>query len=540
LTRLREWFLFGAFLLLGEVFLYHRMFLSGLRQTAGDYVNHLLANFVLEHSYLWLTGRPDHASFWDPPVFWPVRNVLAYAETLLGAAPLYWPWRLAGLPADTAYQMWLVTLSFLTFAAAWLLFRRGFGLATLPAALGAFFCAFGKNLAAQVNNPQLHTLFYSYFALYCLCRLFRDAGSRNSGWTAAFFAALVGQLWACFYLGWLFGFLLGLAALAMLAMPSLRPRLFAVLKANLVPALVLAPLAALALLPLVSRSLAVVRDLGWSNDTGLRPMMPHVLSWLYMGGRSLPYFWLNRTGIFAGLTGEPEERLGIGFVTAVCAAVGLWKGRENPWVRLAAGLALALVLLTTEFPGGFTLWTAVRAVVPGARALRIVARAGVLLVVPAGLGMALFVHKEGERRPRTFFTLFLVALCLGEQIYTEYTFSKVASRAVIQRMASAVDPKCPSFYLALRQTKPQETPHWVAQVEAGMAQIAAGVPTVNGGYTRFQPPGYGTLVRNTFRGEEEAARLRRDLDAWRARHGLRPEDVCWIAIDDPHEPSSRR
>lgn len=540
MTRRREGLLFGAFLVLGEVFLYHRMLWTGLRETAGDYVNHLLGNFVLEHTYLWLTGRPDHASFWDPPVFWPARNVLAYAETMLGAAPFYWPWRLAGLPPDTAYQLWLMTLTLLTFAAAWLLFRGGFGFSPLPAAVGAFFCAFGKSLAAQVNNPQLHTLFYSYFALYCLCRLFRESEERKPAWTAAFLLALVGQFWACFYLGWLFGFFLGLAAITMLAMPRLRPRLFAVLRANLVPALALAPLAALALLPLVSRSLAVVRDLGWSNDTGLQPMMPHLLSWIYMGGRSLPYFWLNRTGMFDGLTGEPEERLGLGLLTTVCAAVGLWKGRENPWVRLAAILALALVLLTTEFPGGFSLWYAVRAVVPGAKALRIVARAGMLLVLAAGLGMALFL----EKRPRTFLTLALVAVCIGEQAYTEYTFSKVASRAVIHRMSEAVkEAGCPAFYLALRQTKPQETPHWVAQIEAGMAQIATGVPTVNGGYTRFQPPGYGNLVRNTFRREEEAARLRRDLDSWRARHGLRPEDVCFIGIDDPHrphEPSSRR
>ena len=538
----REGLPFGAFLVLGEVFLYHRMLWTGLKETAGDYVNHLLGNFVLEHVYLWLRGRPDHASFWDPPVFWPARNVLAYAETMLGAAPFYWPWRLAGLPPDTAYQLWLMTLSLLTFAAAWLLFRDGFGFSPLPAAVGAFFCAFGKNLAAQVNNPQLHTLFYSYLALYCLCRLFREPEGRRLGWTAGFFVALVGQFWACFYLGWLFVFLAGLAALALLATPRLRPRLLAVLRANLVPALGMLPLAALVLYPLVSRSLAVVRDLGWSNDTGLRPMMPHVLSWLYMGGRSVPYFWLNRTGLFNGLPGEPEERLGLGLITTVCAAVGLWKGRENPWVRLAAILALALVILTTEFPGGFSLWNAVRAVVPGAKALRIVARAGVLLVVAAGLGLSLFIEgkRERERRSRSLLTLALVAACIGEQAYTEYTFSKVASRAVIHRMAAAVDPDCPSFYLALRQTGDQETPHWVAQMEASMAQLATGVPTINGGYTRFQPPGYGNLVRNTFRGEAEAARLRRDLDSWRVRHGLRPEDVCFIGIEDPHERSSKR
>ena len=61
---------------------------------------------------------------------------------------------------------------------------------------------------------------------------------------------------------------------------------------------------------------------------------------------------------------------------------------------------------------------------------RPIARAGMLLVVAAGLGLALFL----ERRPRTFLTLALAAFCIGEQAYTEYTFSKVASRAVIPRI----------------------------------------------------------------------------------------------------------
>ena len=529
--RRREILLAGAFLVLGEVSLYLRMLGSGLRETAGDYVNHLLANFVLEHSYLWLIGRPDHASFWDVPVYWPAQNVLAYAETMIGSAVLYWPWRLLGVAPDTAYQIWLLALPLLGFAAAWLLFRDGFGFPALPAAAGSFLCAFGKTLGAQVNNPQLHTLFYTYFGLYCLCRIFREPGKRQTLWVAGLFASLVGQLHACFYLGWLFLFFAGIAALAMLLIPDLRPRLLQALRANLLPALVVAPLAALALLPLVSHSLAVVRDLGWSNETGVKPMLPHLRSWLYMGRRSPAYFWLSRTDLFAGLPAEPEERLGVGFVTWICAAIGVWTARRNPWMRLLAILACALVVLSTEFPGGFSLWHGVREVVPGARALRYVGRIGVLLMLPAGIGLASFLASR-ERRLATWA---LLGLCLVEQPYFEYTFPKDRTRAVVGRFAAAVDPRCPSFHIAVRQTRAAGTPHWVSQVEIAMAQLQVGIPTVNGGYTRFQPPGYGDLYRNVIRSPQDAGRLRRDLAAWRTLHGLRPEDVCGIEIDDPHE-----
>ncbi|HSS48720.1 MAG TPA: hypothetical protein VLX28_07220, partial [Thermoanaerobaculia bacterium] len=228
----REGWLAVFVLVLGEISLFHRMIWSGLRETAGDYVNQILGNFILEHAYLWMTQRPDHASLWDPPVYFPSRNVAAYAETLLGVGPAYWPWRLLGFAPDTAYQLWMMTLPALAFAAAYLLFRSGFRLAVLPSLAGSFVCAFGKTLAAQINNPQLYTLCYAYFGIYCLCRIFR-AEERQPLWVLGFFASVVGQLYACFYIGWFYVFFLGLAALAILAMPQLRPGLLAAVRRNL-------------------------------------------------------------------------------------------------------------------------------------------------------------------------------------------------------------------------------------------------------------------------------------------------------------------
>jgi len=219
---------------LGEIFLFHRMLLSGLRQTAGDYVNHLLTQFVLEHSWLWLIRRPDHAAFWSPPVFHPVRDTLVFAENMLGTAPLYWLPRLLGLSPEKAYQVWLLLLPALGFGAAWLLFRRGFGFPDLAAAAGSFLCVYGLSLGAQANNPQLQTMFPTYLGLYALCHLFQAEG-RRPGWVALAGAAFTLQLYACFYVGWLVLFFLGVTALAMLAMPSLRPRLLRVARENLLP-----------------------------------------------------------------------------------------------------------------------------------------------------------------------------------------------------------------------------------------------------------------------------------------------------------------
>lgn len=524
----REAWGFAVFLGLGEISFFHRMLWSGLRETAGDYVNQLLSNFVLEHTWLWLTRRPDHASLWDPPVFYPTRNALAYAETALGVSPLYWPWRLLGLPPDTAHQLWAMTLPALAFAAAYLAFRSGFRFAAFPALVGSFVCAYGKTLAAQINNLQLQTLFYAYFGIYCLCRIFR-AEERQPLWIAAFFASVVGQLYACFYLGWLYVFFLGVAALLMLVSSELRPRLIAAVRANVVAIAAAATVAALAMAPLVVHSLAVVRLLGWIGDASV-PSLPTLRSWIYPGRRSLLTFWFGRLPLFDGLPGEPEQRLAVGFVTLACGALGLWEQRKNPWIRLLAGVTAALVILLTEFPGGFSLWHLMRAVVPGARALRLASRAGVLLSFPAGVALAAFFSRP--RRP--VWTFVLAALCLADQVYSEYTFSKLETRSVVAAYAAAVPPGCHSAYITVERRPGTSAPAWVYQEEIQLSETVRGVPLVNSGYTRFSPPGYGDLSNNVIASREDLDRLHPALDAWRGQHGLRPEDVCWVQIPAPH------
>ncbi|MFL6234561.1 MAG: hypothetical protein ACJ76N_15625, partial [Thermoanaerobaculia bacterium] len=325
-------------------------------------------------------------------------------------------------------------------------------------------------------------------------------------------------------------FFLGLAGLAALAMPRLRPRLLGVLRRNLLSVMVGAAAAGLAMAPLVVHSLAVVRAMGWAGDAST-PFLPRLESWLYPGRRAPLYFWLGRMPFFQGIPGEPEQRLFVGAVTLVCAGLGVWSWRESPWMRLLAVLTVSLVVLTTELPGGFSLWHAVRAAVPGARALRIVSRVGVLLAFPAGVGLAAFF----SRPRRTVATALLLGLCLADQAYSEYTFSKIRTREVVAAYAAAVPPGCRNAYLAVRTAPGADRPHWVFQEEIQLSELARGVPLVNGGYTRFYPPGYGMLGRNVFSSPEERALIRRDFDAWLTLYGLSPRDVCWIEVPDPHQ-----
>jgi hypothetical protein len=84
----------------------------------------------------------------------------------------------------------------------------------------------------------------------------------------------------------------------------------------------------------------------------LRALHPMPWSWLDMGERNWLWGWASRPmplHIPAFLGGE--HHLGIGYLTLIASAAGLYLGRERPICRVAAVAALLLSLATTYLPG---------------------------------------------------------------------------------------------------------------------------------------------------------------------------------------------
>src|SRR5882724_10538928 len=94
------------------------MIVSGLGRVQGDLGDPRLHHYMLEHGFRWMTGDSGHRSFWDAPIFYPVRNTAAYSDTLFGALPLYAIWRIAGAPADVAFPLFILLASSVNFGCA--------------------------------------------------------------------------------------------------------------------------------------------------------------------------------------------------------------------------------------------------------------------------------------------------------------------------------------------------------------------------------------------------------------------------------------
>jgi hypothetical protein len=127
----------------------------------------VLNHYLLEHSWQVLTNRQYCATFLSPPLFYPTPLVLAYSESLIGAAPAYWVLRLV-LPGDNyilSYQLWMIlmnALNFVAFAAV----ARWLKCGHLLAVLGGFLWAFAAVHVEQLKHQQLIPRFWMPLAVY--------------------------------------------------------------------------------------------------------------------------------------------------------------------------------------------------------------------------------------------------------------------------------------------------------------------------------------------------------------------------------------
>jgi hypothetical protein len=440
---------------------FYPILFSGFARSQFDLGDARMNNYVLEHGYRWLTGA--HPSFWDPPIFFPAKNVAAYTDVLLGAAPIYWLWRLVGFLPDTAFQLWMLCLSTLNFWMFRLWLRRGLGFEETAAAAGSFLFAFASYRMAQISHIQLYTHFFTILALFALMR----------GWIPLFWAAAVAQVYAGFYLGWLMA--VGFALVA-----CLRPReTWRVIRKTNPWVWGVGALAAAALTyPLVSHSLEAARTVGYRVYEGMD--LPRPWSWFYLGPESWLYGWLYRIDLFRSIPFQLEHYLGLGLVTTAAALYGLRGGGR--WLLAASTASALLAVAVTRWTVEFSLWKWIYPWIPGADGLRALPRVALLLLIPLCVGFARTVGKWQ-------WGVALLALAILEQGRAAPSFDKLAARVDVEQIAGKVDRvACASF---LYDPKVRREPEFKLQIDAMWASLETGVPTVNG-YSGNFPPGWST------------------------------------------------
>ncbi len=502
---------------------------SALGRMQSDWGDTRLNNYILEHGYRWILGVRGHRALWSPPVFYPAPNTAAYSDILLGVAPFYWLWRGLGAAPDTAFQLWVMTIASVNYAVAVVCCRRLLHVGWTAAAFGGFVFAYGSTRVAQLMHQQLTGQFYVLFVCYALVRIFEEPADgtarargdeRRPWWIALMGASIVAQLWAGYYLGWFLGFSLAIGLAWAVAIPARRRRFWVVVRQSRRAIGLTLVGSELALIPLALPYMRAASDVGLRTYANVTWYLPRLWSWVFLGRESRFYGWMYQFAAIHDTAEGQEHRLGIGLISTIIAIAGLWLGRRRPAIQLLSAVAITIVLLSTIWPNGTSLWIIVYYAAPGAAAIRGVSRIALMLLIPAGAGVALFA----ERFRRHLGILALAAICIANEQRQELaSFDKIDGRRRVAVIASALRPDCVAFLYT--PTSGREDPWWY-QVDGMWASMNTGVPTING-YSGNEPP-WWPFYRNTIVTPAHGLRLTSDLVGWIHRWDLDRDHVCQV------------
>jgi hypothetical protein len=213
-------------------------------------------------------------------------------------------------------------------------------------------------------------------------------------------------------------------------------------------------------------------------------------------------------------------------------------GQAGPMFLAAIVLASwAFLLLGMKYGDATSPWRLVHAWVPGAGAVRAVARYVILLTLPMSIAFAWLIDRGlrwAARRPHPAVARaacaaigVLAAFGLCEQVGWIGGFSRSVERAYLHALAADLPEDCEVFYLAAPR---QGTPLYEHQYDAMLVSALTGVPTING-LTSQVPRGWNLMVADPAIYEANA----RD---WIARERI-TENVCRLEITRPIESFRR-
>ena len=288
-------------------------------------------------------------------------------------------------------------------------------------------------------------------------------------------------------------------------------------------------MASLAVWPMASAHLSAAEETGWRRWAQTEVGLPEWTSWIFPGLRNSLYGFLADLPSFQFDSPPSQHSNGVGFVTSGVAIAGLASGWRRAVVRVAV-LTFVVVLVLTMQIGDFTLWRFVYTYLPGARAIRFVARIGMYLPILAGLGVALCLERARGRS--RVLAVVLGALCVAEQFHRLPGVNEEEYRSLVVRIAAEVDPDCEAFVLTTRATERTAENLFqrmrLTQLLAMWAGIEAGKPTINGFYGN-RPPDW-RLSKADLIGPGDVRVFMRDLNDWLRHNDLDPSRVDHVAI----------
>lgn len=510
-TRKQRWLL-AAIMLLCLIIFFRDALFSGLQVLYGDSYDGLIEVAILEH---WYHVFVEGAAWNVTGYFYPYPATLGYNDTYFVSGIAFTLARIAGADIFLATFWSHVAMRALAFVGMQVLLRRG--LQVQPAlALG------GSALFTTANVSLLHMYHAQLLAVGLLPWLgflaLRTVASIRENRPLAVmaygcgFALLYGiTAFSAFYGLWFFSLFLAIyapIALVLMRADERRTLLAAIARQwwALVPCVIVGCVALLPLLALYLPKMGAGAHHTWLNGPHL--YLPDITALFNVGSGNL--IWGRLPAVLgakhAWPSGETQFGIPVGMMVAALFAM-LWARRERSrsGIVLPVGFTIAAMLaIAFRWPGDHSAWWFIYSYVPGASAIRVIAR--LLLFMLVGVIVIVIVFLDRAPR-RDWVTALILAGLLLEQLQTHAPLTLV--RETQHRLLDVGPPPhdCAAFFVV--SARPSGYPllteahainlawggngntfdafKYRHNVDAMVLASYYGRPTING-YSSFNPP----------------------------------------------------
>lgn len=516
--------------------LYRQQILNGFTILAGDRYDGVISTTILEHWYKVFTGR---AHWTEVGYFFPYTRVIAQTDAFFLLGILYTPFRLLGFDQFISAELVNMVVKGIGFAGTYVMCRRIFSLPFHWALLAATLFTLSNGMTAHSSRSQLATVAFAPIMVLLLW----NAGKALVADQAPLFrkygmlAGLLLGAWCltCFYMAWFFCFFT-LVMLLVAAWRGGRPGIALatrlVLRHRASFALVLA-VTLLAMLPFLYAYVPKARETGTREFAEALQYAVSLPDIFQVGNENLFLGKLYNAALLAVYPGylPAHEYYNTGiaivlFLVFLAGTVHLYRRRreQQNFFLICIALAAVITWLCTIKIHQHSLWYVPFRLVPGARALRVVAAYHILLALPVIVVALRYLAGRHLKWPAL---LAIGAILILEELNAPAL--GLSRRDELARIALPAAPPqaCRVFYTSAWDGQaalagPAEI--YAHNVSAMMIAQELDLPTVNG-VASFQP-----------RDWDFAKPQQADYDArvasYASKHGI--SGLCKLDLNDKH------
>jgi len=483
----------GVALLLSLGAVFSTQLLTGFGLLTGDRLDGLIQVSILEHWFNVLRGK----AAWDTTnYFYPYGGTLAYNDGYFLYGLGYAGLRAFGLDPFASAEAVNILLRVLGFATAYRFARRVLLMPFPWAMLGAALFTLSISTYQQSVHAQILSVALAPGAALLAVRTMQALEARTAraafGWGAALALLVSAWLMTAFYMAWLLGFYAVVLLAALLATSSkARRRISTVLRREWQAVSAISLFFAVAVVPFLSLYLPKASESGMHSFAALRPYLPSLSDTLRVGPGNLLFGWSDRFFAPADMTSSSERIVGWPPVHLACLLAAAWSWRRSRTMRPAL-VAIGAVYALTLSVRGVSGWWLVYYVVPGGRAIRVVARTWIMLATgPVLCVVLLWLQDLGNRRPIA--AAVLAMLLTAEQLSSGPDVARLDRPGELQHLDGVLPApaRCRAFtVLSARSDDPESNKiqqTLSANANAMLIAEVAGVPTING-ISSFNPP----------------------------------------------------